>query len=234
MDVRAVLKTIAWRAAISAVAGLLVSAFAAAALALGTVASVDRLTVGQTLAGSLASVLSAVVGAGSLASVVVFACLIANEVVRRDGPWLVARRHLLLGPFRAIAWLVAQIALAVVVGLQFIARSTVVVEAVWLARTVGRAVLWVGTLVMLVGFGGIVYVGMIVIGFVSIRESTHMVVAMLDDPPRALMMAVGIGGALVVMYIGLAAFAICGWFTYRLTRAGLQRAAARRLGIVAS
>jgi hypothetical protein len=230
MDMRALLRTIAWRAALSAVAGLLVSAFAAAALALGTVASVDRLTVGETLAGSLASVVPAIMGAGSLASIVVFACLVANDVLRSVGPWLFTRRGLLLGPFRAIAWLVAQIALAIVVALQFIARSTVIVEAIWLARVVGKAVWFVLAVVTVVGFGGLVYVGMILIGLVSIRESTRIVVAMLDDPPRTLMMAIGIGGALVVMYIGLAAFAICGWFTYRVTRAGLQRAAARGPG----
>lgn len=234
MHVRTALTSIAWRAAVSAVAGLLVSAFAAAALALGTGASADRLAVGRTISGSLAPVFSAIVEAGSLASIVVFVCLVANDVVRTAGPWLVAQRRLLLGPFQGIIWLVARVALAVFVALCFVARSTVVVEAIWLVRAVGRPVVLVLGYGAVVGLCAVVYLGTIAIGLVSIGESTRIVVAMLDDPPRPLTMALGIGGAIVVMYIGVGAFVVCGWLAYRITRAGLRRAAARRLGTVAS
>ncbi len=233
MQVRTALTTVVWRAAVSAIAGLLVSAFAAAALALGSGASADRLPVGRTISDSLAPLFSAVVGAGLIASIVVFACLVGNDVVRKAGPWLVAQRGLLLGPFRTIAWLVAHIALAVVVALQYVARSTVVVEAVWLARIVGRAVGSVLVGVMIVGGFAAADVGLIVVSFNSITESTAIVVAILDDPPRPLAMAFGFGGAAGMMYIGVGALALCLWLPYHMTRAGLRRAA-RRVGTVAS
>jgi hypothetical protein len=238
------LESIARRAAVSVVAGLIVSAFAAAALAFGTAGSADRLAVGRTLWGSFAPVFSAVAGAGFLAGMVVFGCLVANDAVRSAGPWLVAQRGLLLGPFRAIGWLVAAIALAVVVAVQFVVRSAVVADLVWLVRTVGRLVVavvadlvWlvrtVGRPVVLVlGYGFIVglcailYVGVIALGFACIVESTRLVVALLEDPPRPPAMAIGMGGATAMMYIGVAAFALCGWLAYRATRAGLQRVAA--------
>jgi len=230
----AALKTIARRAAVSAIAGLLVAAFAAAALAFGTGIAADGMPVDRTISGSLAPVVSAIVGAGSLASIVVFACLVANDVVRKAGPWLLAQRGLLLGPFRAIAWLVAQIALAMVVAVQFVIRSTVVVEAVWLVRTVGRPMVLVLGYGALIGLCAIVYVGIIVIGFACIGESTRFLVAILDDPPRQFGMALGIGGATALMYVGVAALALCLWLAYRLTRAGVQRAAARRPRTAAS
>lgn len=230
----AALKTIARRAAVSAIAGLLVAAFAAAALAFGTGIAADGMPVDRTISGPLAPVVSAIVGAGSLASIVVFACLVANDVVRKAGPWLLAQRGLLLGPFRAIAWLVAQIALAMVVAVQFVIRSTVVVEAVWLVRTVGRPMVLVLGYGALIGLCAIVYVGIIVIGFACIGESTRFLVAILDDPPRQFGMALGIGGATALMYVGVAALALCLWLAYRLTRAGVQRAAARRPRTAAS
>jgi hypothetical protein len=252
MQVGTALTSIARRAAVSVVAGLLVSACAAAALVLGTVGSTDRLAVGRTIWGSLAPVFSAVLGAGFLAGVVVFASLIANDAMRSVGPWLVARRGWFLGPFRAIGWLVAAIALAVVVAVQFVVRSTVVADLVWLVRTVGRlvvAVLFVvrSTVVadlvwlvhnvgrpvvlvlgcgLIVGLCAILYGGVIVLGFACIVESTRLVVAMLEDPPRPFAMAIGMGGAAAVMYIGVAAFTLCGWLAYRATRAGLPRASA--------
>jgi len=233
MQDRAALKTIVWRVAVSAIAGLLVAAFAAAALAFGTGMSADGLPVDHTISGSLAPVVSAIVGAGSLASIVVFACLVANDLVRKAGSWLVAQRGLLVGPFRAIAWLGAQIALALVVAILFVIRSAVVVEAVWLMRTIVWPVVLVFGYGAVLGLCATVYVGFIAIGFFCIRESTRFVVAILDDPPRPLTMALGLGGATVLMYIGIAAFALCAWIAYRAARAG-ARAAARRLGTVAS
>jgi hypothetical protein len=226
MHDRAALKTIAGRAAVSAIAGLLVAAFAAAALAFGTGMSADGLPVDRTISGSLAPVVSAIVGAGSLASIVVFACLIANDVVRKAGPWLVAQRGLLLAPFRAIAWLVAQIALAMLVAVQFVIRSTVFVEAVWLVRTVGRPVMLVLGYGAVIGLCAIVYVGIIVSGFACIGESTRFLVATLDDPPRQFAMALSIGGATALMYVGVGALALSLWLAYRLTRASVRRAAA--------
>jgi hypothetical protein len=126
-----------------------------------------------------------------------------------------------------IAWLVAHIALAVVVALQYVARSTVVVEAVWLARIVGRAVGLVLLCLMIVGGFAAAYIGLIVVSLTSITESTAIVVAILDDPPRPLALALGFGGAAAVMYIGVGALALCLWLPYHMTRAGLRRAAAR-------
>jgi len=223
----AALKTIAWRAAVSAIVGLLVAAFAAAALAFGTGISADGLPVDRAISGSLAPVVSAIVGAGSLASIVVFACLVANDVARKAGSWLVAQRGLLLGPFRAIVWLAAQIALVMVVVVQSVIRSTVVVEAIWLVRTVGRPVVLVLGYGAVIGFCAIVYVGIIVIGFVCIGESTRFLVAILDDPPRQFALALGIGGATALMYVGVGALALCLWFAYRVTRAGVHHVAAR-------
>jgi hypothetical protein len=227
MQVRAALSTIAWRAAVSAIAGLLVSAFAAAALTLGAGASAEGLAVGRTISDSLAPLFSAVTGAGLIASIVVFVCLVTNDVLRAAGGWLAAQRRWLVLPFRAIAWSVAQIALAIVCALQYIAGSTVIVEAVWLARVVGRAVLSVLVWVMLVGGFAAGYVGLILISFTSITESTAMIVAILDDPPRTLAMALGFGGAAAIMYIGVGALALCLWLPYHVVRAGLRRAAGR-------
>jgi hypothetical protein len=56
---------------------------------------------------------------------------------------------------------------------------------------------------------------------------------MLDDPPRPLTMALTMGGAAVLMYIGIAAFALCAWVTYQAARAGMQFAV-RRAGTAAS
>jgi hypothetical protein len=233
MEVRTVLTTIAWRTAVSAIAGLLVSAFAAAALAFGTGASAERLAVGRTISEALAPLFSAVAGAGLIASVVVFACLVANDALRAAARWLVAQRRWFVLLFRRIAWLVAQIALAIVKGLQAVARSMVVAEAIWLVRTVGKAVGWaVICFAVLVGCA-LPYFGAITLGLFSIGESTRIVVAMLDDPPRPLTMALGLGGAAVLMYIGIAAFALCAWVTYLAARTG-ARAAARRVGTVAS
>lgn len=231
MPVPTVLTTIAWRAAVSAIAGLLVSAFATAALTFGAGASAERLAVGRSISDSLASLFSAVAGAGLIASVVVFACLLTNDVLRAAGRWLVAQRRWFSLLFRAIAWSVAQIALAIVAALQYVARSTVVVEAVWLARVVGRAVGSVIVWVMIVGGlgGGFAagYVVLILVSVTSITESTAMVVAILDDPPRTLAIALGFGGAAAIMYIGVAALALCLWLPYYVIRAARRRAARR-------
>lgn len=234
MYVRTTLTSIALRAAVSAVAGLLVSVFAAVALSVVTVSSVDPLAIGRTISGSLAPVLLAIVGAGFLASVVVFGCLVAHDLLRGVGPWLIAKRGPLLGPFRVIAWLIARNALAIVVALQFVWRSPVVVEIVWLVLTIGKAVGLVLACITAVGLSAITYIGIIALGFASIGASTHIIVAMLEDPPRPLTMALGIGAAIVLTYIGVAAFALCGWLAYRATRAGLRRAAAFRLRTVVS
>ena len=233
MEVRTALTTIAWRAAVSAIAGLLVSAFAAAVLTFGPGASSDRLAVGRTISDSLAPLFSAVAGAGLVASIVVFACLVTNDVLRALGRWLAAQRRWFVLLFRGITWLVAQVALAIVAALQAVARSTVVAEALWLVRTVGKAVGWgVISFTVLVGCA-IPYFGAITVGVVTIGESTRIVVAMLDDPPPPMTMALGLGSATALMYIGLAAFAFCAWVSYQAARAG-ARAAARHVGTVAS
>jgi hypothetical protein len=233
VDVRTALTTIAWRAAVSAIAGLLVSAFAAAALTFGAGASAERIAVGRTISDALAPLLSAVAGAGLIATVVVFGCLVMNDVLRAVGRWLAAQRRWFVLLFRRITWLIAQIALAIVKGLHAVARSTVVAEAVWLVRTVGKAVGWgVICFAVLVGCA-VPYFGAITLGLFAIGESTRIVVTMLDDPPRPLTMALGLGGAAVLMYVGIAAFALCAWVTYLAARTG-ARAAARRVGTVAS
>ena len=231
MQVRTALTTVAWRAAVSAIAGLLVSAFAAAALTFGAGASAERLAVGRTISEALAPLLSAVAGAGLIASVVVFTCLVANDVLRAAGRWLVAQRRWFVLLFRAIAWSVAQIALAIVAALQYLARSTVVVEAVWLARVIGKAVGSVIVLVMIIGGlgGGFAagYVLLILASFTSITASTAMVVAILDDPPRTLATALGFGGAAAVMYIGVGGLALGLWLPYYVIRAARRRAVRR-------
>jgi len=213
---------------------LLVSAFAAAALVLGTAASADRLAVGRTLWGSLAPVFSAVVGAGFLAGLVVFACLVGNDILRAVGPWLVSQRRWLVAVFQAIAWLLAQILLIVVVALKYVAESEVFLELVSLARTLGIAVgvllACAATIAGVVGLN----IGLVALGFYSIAESTRSLVATLDDPPRALAMAYAVGGAFALMYIGVGALWLCGWLDYRMARAGLRYVATGRLGTVAS
>ncbi|MDP9251367.1 MAG: hypothetical protein M3O80_00040, partial [Chloroflexota bacterium] len=163
--------------------------------------------------------------------------LVANDVVRGAGPWvvrsarpwLVARRGWLLGPLRAIGWLVAATALAVVLAVQFVVRSAVIADLVWLVRTVGRPLALALGYATLVGLCAIFFVGLIVIGFACVGVSTRTVVATLEDPPRPMAMAIVIGGATVLMYIGIAAFTVCGWVAYHWTRAGLRSAAARGL-----
>lgn len=234
MDVRTALTSIAWRATVSTLAGLLVSGFAAAALALVTVGSADRLAVGRTIPESLAPVLLAVVGAGFFASIVVFGSFVANDLVRSAGRWLVARRAWFLGLLRAITWSVVQIALAVVVTLRSVARSALVVEAIWLVRTIGRAVLFVLACATVAGLFAIPCIGLIAIGVGSIGESTRLVVAILEDPPRPLAMALRIGGATAVMYIGVAAFALDAWLAYRATRAAVRLASGGKPATIAS
>jgi hypothetical protein len=168
--------------------------------------------------------LSAVAGAGLIASAVVFVCLVMNDARRRVGPWLVAQRRHLLVPLRAITWVIARSALATVVAFQAVARSTVVVEAIWLTRTVGKALGLVLACVTGVGFVALIYVGIIVAGLACVSQSTRIVIAILDDPPRQLAMALGIGAATALMYAGLGAFALCAWLAYRVTRAAMQRA----------
>jgi hypothetical protein len=225
---------IAWRAAVSAVAGLLVSAFAAAALAVGTVGSVDRLALGHTISDSLAPMLSAIAGAGLVASTVVFVCLLINDVRRRAGPWLFAQRGLLVVPLRAIVGLIARIAVAGLAAIEVVARSSVVVEAIWLTRTVGKAL---GLVLVYVGGAGLcvlIYVGMILTGLYGVGQSTHMVVAILDDPPRPLAMGLRLGVAIAVMYAALGTLALCAWLAYRFTRfirAAMQRAERAKMSI---
>jgi len=233
MDTRTLVTRILWRAAVSTVAGLLVSAFAAAALTLGTITAADGLMVGRALSGSLASVFAAVVNAGRLTGIAVFACLIANDVVRGAAPWVIAQRRWLLGPFRLIAWSLAQIALAAVLAIQFVGRSTLFLDVVWLARTVGIAVGLALYWVMIVGGFVALNLGLIAIGVFGIGEGTRILGAILDDPPRPLAMALGIGTTFGVMYVAVGAFTLCGWLSYRLAQAGV-RVAARRLGTVAS
>ena len=222
MQAGTALTSIARRAAVSIVAGLVVSAFAAAALALGTVGSADRLAVGRTIWGSLAPVFAAVAGAGFLAGIVVFACFLANDVVRAIGPWLVSQLRWLLAVFQAIAWLLAQILLVVVAALEYVARSEAFLEIVSLARTVGIAVgvllAWAAAIAGFVGLN----IGMLAFGFFGITESTRILVAMLDDPPRLVAMAYAVGGAFALMYIGVGAWMLCGWLDYRVTRAALR------------
>jgi len=233
MQVRTELSTIAWRAAVSAIGGLLVSAFAAAALTLGPAASADGLAAGRTISDSLAPLFSAVAGAGLIASIVVFACLVANDVLRAAGRWLVAQRRWFILLFAAVTLFVAEIALAIVAALQYVARSTVVIEAIWLARTFGRVLLLALVSGSVLAGCALLYFGAITLGLATVGESTRIVVAMLDDPPRPLTMALGMGGATVLMYIGIAAFALCAWVTYQATRAGV-RFAARRMDTILS
>jgi hypothetical protein len=233
VQIRAALTTIAWRASVSAIAGLLVSTFAAGALALGSGASADRLAVGRTILDSLAPLFSAVAGTGLIASVVVFACLIANDVLRATWRWLVAQRRRFILLFRAVAWSVTRTALAIVAALQFVARSTVVVEAIWLARTVGKVLGLALVSGSVLAGCALLYFGAITLGLFTIGESTRILVAMLDDPPRPLTMALTMGGAAALMYIGIAAFAVCAWVTYQAARASM-RFAGRRAGTVAS
>jgi hypothetical protein len=233
MQVRTALTSIAWRAAVSTIAGLLVSAFAAAALTLGPATSADRLAAGRTISESLAPLFSALASAGLIASIVVFACLVANDVLRAGGRWLVAQRRWFILLLRAFAWSVAQIALAIVAALQYVARSTVVVEAIWLARTVGKVLGWALLSGSVLAGCALLYFGAITLGLFTIGESTRIVVAMLDDPPRPLMMTLTLGGAAVLMYIGIAAFALCAWVTYQAARSSM-RFAFRRAGTVAT
>lgn len=223
-DLKGIAALVAWRAAVSAVAGLLVAAFAAAALAVGTVGSVDRLAIGHTISDSLATMLSAIAGAGLMASAVVFVCLVMNDARRRFGTWLVAQRRHVLAPLRAVTWVIARSALATVAAVQAVARSTVVVEAIWLARTVGKPLGSVLAWVTGVGFTALVYAGIIVAGLACVGQATNIIVAMLDDPPRQLAMVLGFVAATSLMYLGLGAFALCGWLACRLTRWGVQRA----------
>jgi hypothetical protein len=213
---------IAKQAAVSVVAGLIVSAFAAAALIVGTVASADRLAIGRTLGGSLATVSSAVAGAGFLAGVVVFACLIANDIARVVGPWLVSQRRRLLAPLHAVTWVLAQVLLVVVTALLYLARSELFRELVSLARTVGIAaglvLYWAAIGAAIVGLN----IGVVALGFFGITESTRVLVAMLDDPPRSVGMAYALGGAFALMYIGVGSLLVCGWLDYYVTRSGLR------------
>jgi hypothetical protein len=232
MEVRVALTSIARRGAVSVVAGLIVSAFAAAALVLGTAGSNDQLAVGRTLWGSFAPVFSAVAGAGFLAGMVVFACLVANDILRAIGPWLVSQRRWLLAVFQAIAWILAwilaQILLVVVAALKYVAESEVFLELVSLARTVGIAVgVLLACAATVAGFVGL-NTGLAALGFFGITESTRILVAMLDDPPRAVAMAYAVGGAFALMYIGVGALWLCGWLDYRMTRAGLRYVATGR------
>jgi hypothetical protein len=216
------------RGAVSAVAGLLVSTFATAALAVGTVGSVDRLALGHTISDRLAPMLSAIGGAGLAAGTIVFLCLLMNDALRRVGPWLVEQRRSLLVPLRALTWVIARGALAMVIAVQVVARSTVVVETIWLARTVGRPLGVALACVAGVAFAALMYVGTIVAGLACVRQATHIVVTILEDPPRQLAMTLGLALATSLMYIGLGAFALCGWLAYRVMRGGLQWAGRTR------
>ena len=228
MSVAILFTNIAWRASISAIAGVLVSAFAALALTLGTDSAAD-LAAGLTSIGSMSPIFSAIVGAGFFASLVVFACLVGYEVLRATRPWLVANRRLLLAPVRAVASSAAGGGLAIIAALRLVARSTVVEEAVWLVRITGKALIWVFAFCVAVGGAALTYLAVIGLGVAGISLSTRIVVAMLDDPPRPLTFALFTSTAVVFMYIGVAAFTLCGWFTYRMTRAGLRRAGALRV-----
>lgn len=197
--------------------GLLVAAFASAALAFGTLGSVDRLAVGHTISDSLAPMLSAVAGAGLVSSAVVFVCLVMNDARRRVGPWLDAQRRHVVSPLRAIMRVIARSALASVGAVQ-----VVVVEAIWLARTVGKALGLALACVTCVGFVALIYVGIIVASLACVSQSTRIVVAILDDPPRQLAMALGIGAATALMYAALGGFALCAWLPYRVTRAAIR------------
>lgn len=233
MNVATVLTNIAWRVSISAIAGVLVSAFAAVALTLGT-DSAAELAAGLTNIGSMSPIFSAIVGAGFFASLAVFTCLVAYEVMRGARSWLVANRRLLLAPLRAVAWSATRSGLAIIAALRLVARSTVVEEAVWLVRIAGKVLIWVFAFCVAVGGSALIYLGVIGLGIASVSLSTRVVVAMLDDPPRPLTFALFTCAAVVCMYIGVAAFTLCGWWTYRMSRAGLRRAAAWRLGALTS
>lgn len=222
MRIQSALWRITRRAAVSVVAGLIVSAFAAAALVLGSAGSADRLAVGRTLWGSLTRVFEAVAGAGFLAGVVVFASLITNDTVRTVGPWIVAQRHWLRAPFQAVTWLLAQILLVVVAALQYVARSAVFLELVSLARTVGLALgVVLAWAAIVAGFAGL-NIGAVALAFFGITESTRILVAALDDPPRPVAMAYAVGGAFALMYIGVGSLWLCGWLDYFVTRSSLR------------
>jgi hypothetical protein len=105
------------------------------------------------------------------------------------------------------------------------ARTTVVVEALWLVRTLGTALGWVLACVTVVGVSAFIYVGIVVTGVACVSQSTRIVLTLLDDPPRQLAMTLGIGAATTLMYAGLGAFALSAWLPYGVTRAALQRAA---------
>lgn len=230
-DLKGITALVAWRAAVSAVAGLLVCAFAAAALAVGTVGSVDRLAVRHTTSDSLAPMLSAVAGAGLVASTVVFLCFVINDVRRWVGPWVVAHWRHVLFPLRALSWVLTRSARASVVMVQAMARTPVVVEALWLVRTLGTALGWVLACVTVVGGSALIYVGIVVTGLACVSQSTRIVLTLLDDPPRQLAMALGLGAATTLMYAGLGAFALGAWLPYRVTRAALQRAARAKMSL---
>lgn len=170
--------------------------------------------------------LSTIAEAGLIASAIVFLSFLINDVRRQAGPWLVAQRRHVVSPLRAIMRLIGRGALALVVAVQ-----VVVVEAIWLARTVGKALGLVLACVTGVGFVALIYVGIIVTSLACVSQSTRIIVAILDDPPRQLAMALGIGAATALMYAALGGFALCAWLPYRVTRAAIKRAGRARIDV---
>ena len=168
--------------------------------------------------------LSAIAGTGLVASTVVLLCLLMNDVRRGAGPWFLAKRHHLLLPLRAIIWVLARIALATVTAFQIVARSGIVTEFLWLVRTAATALGWVLAFLIVVGGAAMMYFGTIAIGVACIGQSTHILTAILDDPPRQPVMTLGFGTATFLMYLGLGAFTVSVWMVCRVMRWGLQRA----------
>ena len=93
----------------------------------------------------------------------------------------------------------------------------------------GKALGWAFAFCAVVSGCALAYAIVVGIGVASMGETTRVVVMMLDDPPRPVIFALFMCAAVAYMYVGAAAFTLCGWTTYRATRAGWRHARAWRL-----
>jgi hypothetical protein len=197
----------AWRAAISAVAGFLASIFALGALLFSLPADpMTRLVEDGRPSANVLGLLAAVAGAGLPVAITVLSCLLVWDAARWLRGKIVFRRDAFS---RALSDVARSIA----------AQGAIVVAWVRpVAVMVAHVILWV------IGGGAsvIAYLFPLSFGVMAVRESTLMVNALLEDPPSTAAMAIGMTGALGLMYAGIGLLAFCAWIAYQVARAGLR------------
>lgn len=214
-------ETFVKKAAVSLIAGLAVSVFAAVVLL--TVERPHLVDEGQLTPALAGTVLSVASGAGLPVATAVLLSLLAYDAIRWSVRFLVSRRHLLVLFVKLVAHVIGAAFSALGGALHAALTSRL---ARWLARQARAMSFSVGQVLV----GGVVvfacvflYTGALSIGSIAVGQSARLVIALLNEPPATSAMVLGFAGAAALMYLGVGLFVACCYLAYRTVLRSLAR-----------